>query len=82
MHTEQRFYVDVAPGVHDVSATTEVTDTATVTVKANQTSYVECSINMGILIGRPIVVEVTPNRVSRNCRFRASTDRSTMVFPE
>lgn len=53
------FYIDVPPGKYEVSATTEVTDSVTVTARANRTAYVECSIDFGILVGRPHLVEVT-----------------------
>jgi len=47
------FFVDVAPGKHVISATTEATDYVAVNARAGQISYVECSIDSGIVIGRP-----------------------------
>lgn len=52
------FYVDVRPGAHEVSATTEVTETISVKARANRVTYVGCSINIGILVGRQHLVEV------------------------
>ncbi len=51
------FYVDVAPGSHEVSARTEVTEAITVRARANRVTYVECSIGIGLLVGRPHLVE-------------------------
>ncbi|MBW8639152.1 DUF2846 domain-containing protein [Hoeflea sp. WL0058] len=56
------FYVYVTPGVHEVSATTETTDTATVETRAGQTTYIECSVTTGIFVGRPSIIEVTESR--------------------
>ena len=53
------FYVDVAPGTHEVSAATETTDSIFVDARAGQTHYVECSIGFGIFLGRPKLIEVT-----------------------
>jgi hypothetical protein len=49
------FYVDVKPGQHRVSASTESTSSATVTTASGQSSYVECSIGFGVFIGRPLL---------------------------
>ena len=48
----------VAPGPHQLSATTEVTETITVNAPAERTVYVKCSIWFGFLIGRPAWEEV------------------------
>lgn len=53
------FFVDVKPGKHEVSARTEVTETITVRARANRVTYVECTIGLGILVGRPKLTEVT-----------------------
>lgn len=47
------FSVDLAPGQHIVGAATEVRQEAPVTVAAGQTSYLRCSVGMGLLVGRP-----------------------------
>ena len=54
------FYVDVPPGKHEITARTEVTATETVTLSAGQTVYVECSIGLGVLLGRPKLVALSP----------------------
>lgn len=59
------FYVDVAPGSHEVSARTEVTEAITVRARANRVTYVECSIGIGLLVGRPHLVEAASSAESK-----------------
>lgn len=47
------FYVEVKPGQHTVSATTEVTKTSYVSVAAGETAYIRCSIGFGLIAGQP-----------------------------
>lgn len=58
------FSVDVAPGNHIVSATTEARRETMVTVARGQTSYVRCSIGFGLLVGQPRF-EVVPEATGR-----------------
>ena len=51
------FYVDVRPGKHEITASTEVTETLTVNAGANRVTYVECSIGIGFVVGRPKLQE-------------------------
>jgi hypothetical protein len=49
-----RYYViDAAPGVHTFTAKSEATDTVTVQVEPDETSFVKCKIAMGLMVGRP-----------------------------
>lgn len=49
-----RYYVaPVGPGTHVFTATTEATDTLSTEVAPNRTSYVKCTVRMGVLVGRP-----------------------------
>lgn len=53
------FFVDVKPGMHRVTATTESTAEVQVNTVDNPVSYVECSIGIGWVVGRPKLVGVT-----------------------
>lgn len=55
------FFVNVPPGKHEVSATTEVTRTVQVETSRDTTAYVQCSIGIGFFIGRPELTPVTPD---------------------
>lgn len=52
-------YSDQAPGSHTVSLTTETTRQTGVDVQAGKPSFVECSMEMGLLVGRVKPVQVT-----------------------
>lgn len=56
------FYVDVAPGNHVVSTTTEVKRDLSLTVAANQTRYVRLGISMGFMVGH-VYPELVDNAV-------------------
>ena len=58
------FVVDVAPGAHTVSATTEVSKTAYLNVEAGQTAYIKCKIGFGLVIGQPSF-EVMPEAAGK-----------------
>lgn len=47
------FYVNVDPGQHTVSATTEVTKVSYVSVAEGETAYIRCSIGFGLIAGQP-----------------------------
>lgn len=47
------FYVEVKPGQHTLSATTEVQKTSYLSVAEGEVAYVKCSIGFGLLIGQP-----------------------------
>ena len=55
------FNAFVSPGPHQLSATTEVTETINVNAPAGRTAYVKCSIWFGFFIGRPAWEEVPPS---------------------
>lgn len=49
-----RYYViDAEPGAHSFTAKSEATDTVTVQVESDETTYVKCKIAMGVMVGRP-----------------------------
>lgn len=47
------FVAPVQPGTHVFTAATEATDTLATDVIPNETTYVKCTIRMGVLVGRP-----------------------------
>ncbi len=50
----KKYYViEVEPGLHNLTAKTEKTDTVAVQVEPDETSYVKCGISMGVMVGRP-----------------------------
>jgi hypothetical protein len=56
------FFVDVAPGSHVASTTTEVKRDLSLTLAANQTRYVRLAMSMGFLVGH-IYPELVDNAV-------------------
>lgn len=66
------FYVDVAPGMHEVTARTEVMASVTVPIREGETRYVRSSITMGVLVGR---IELTLVETSQ-----ASLEISSLNF--
>jgi Protein of unknown function (DUF2846) len=50
----KRYYViETEPGLHNLTAKTEKTDTVAVQVEPDETSFVKCGISMGVMVGRP-----------------------------
>uniref|UniRef100_UPI0013DD1AFA DUF2846 domain-containing protein n=1 Tax=Sandarakinorhabdus rubra TaxID=2672568 RepID=UPI0013DD1AFA len=47
------FLMALPPGTHEFNAKSEAKDRLSVEVKAGETSYVKCTIKMGIMVGRP-----------------------------
>lgn len=47
------YVIEAEPGLHNLTAKTESTDTVAVQVEPDETSYVKCGISMGIMVGRP-----------------------------
>ena len=53
------FYVDLAPGTYDISASTEAERNLNVTLDAGEEKYVRLEIKMGAFVGhvKPVLVE-------------------------
>lgn len=47
------FVLPATPGAHRFTTKTEATDTLNVEVEPDETTYVKCSIGMGVVAGRP-----------------------------
>jgi hypothetical protein len=56
------FYVDCAPGGHQISSSTEVTRTLSLTLDAGQVRYVRLNISMGFLVGHVYPELVEPDQ--------------------
>ena len=69
------FFVDVEPGRHTVTAQTESTAETVVDTSHDPISYVECSIGIGVLVGRPKLVAVTPLTGQDQVRSLVNTGR-------
>ncbi len=54
------FYADVAPGNRVVSAATEVKRETLVHVEEGKSSYVRCSIGLGMFVGQPYLEVIAP----------------------
>lgn len=51
-----RYFVHVAePGIHEYNISGEVTDTLRLEIEEGETYYVQQTINMGIMMGRPVL---------------------------
>ena len=46
------FFVDVRPGTHLITASTENKETLSVNVLSGETKYVECEMDIGFVVGR------------------------------
>jgi hypothetical protein len=69
---EGYFYVDRAPGTYQISTSTEVERTLTVTVEKGQTLYVRLNMSFGFFLGHvtPVLVdEETAKKEIRDCHY-------------
>lgn len=62
------YVVEVEPGLHNLTAKTEKTDTVAVQVEADETSYVKCGISMGIMVGRPNLSPSTEEEFQKSAK--------------
>jgi hypothetical protein len=54
------FFVDVPAGSHALAATTESTSEIQVDTSNAPMTYVQCSIGLGFVVGRPKLIQVAP----------------------
>lgn len=47
------FILDLAPGAYEFNAKSEAKDVLNTEVEAGETSYIKCTIRMGMMVGRP-----------------------------
>ncbi|WP_371225539.1 hypothetical protein [Roseovarius sp. 2305UL8-3] len=57
---------DLAPGAHTLSGATEVEATLTVNTAPGTTTYVKCSIGMGLLVGRIMFDQVSESQALKH----------------
>ena len=64
-----RYYViEAEPGLHNLTAKTEKTDTVAVQVEPDETSYVKCGISMGVMVGRPNLSPGTEEEFNKSAK--------------
>jgi hypothetical protein len=54
------FILDLAPGAYEFNAKSEAKDVLNTEVEAGETSFVKCTIRMGMMVGRPNLSPSTP----------------------
>ena len=67
------FVMQTTPGTHIFTVASEATDTLVLDLQANVTTYAECKIKMGILIGRPKI------ELSNEASFRSKSKSLKLV---
>ncbi len=71
------YVIEAEPGLHNLTAKTESTDTVAVQVEPDETSYVKCGISMGVMVGRPNLSPGTEeefNKASKKLKPMDSAD--------
>lgn len=59
------FVIPASPGPHQFTTKTEATDTLNVEVEPDETTYIKCSIGMGVVAGRPNLSPATAEDFAR-----------------
>lgn len=59
------FVIPASPGPHRFTTKTEATDTLNVEVEPDETTYIKCSIGMGVVAGRPNLSPATADDFAR-----------------
>lgn len=59
------FVLPATPGPHRFTTKTEATDTLNVEVEPDETTYVKCSIGMGVMAGRPNLSPATAEEFAK-----------------
>lgn len=72
---EGAFLIDLPPGEHRLSASTETTASTTVTTREGEVVYVECSLSLGVLVGHPKLTPVRAETGRAEARDLALTGR-------
>lgn len=75
------FYVDVEPGVHEVTARTEVMAQLSVTVRSDETRYVRSSIGLGLFVGRIALTLVDPDQAQQELSSLSFTGSTGAAGP-
>jgi hypothetical protein len=73
------FVVPATPGAHRFTTKTEATDTLNVEVESDETTYVKCSIGMGVMAGRPNLSPATYEEFGKVAGKIKPTDMAEMA---
>jgi len=73
------FVVPASPGAHRYTTKTEATDTLNVEVEPDETTYVKCSIGMGVMAGRPNLSPATAEDFGKVSHKIKPTDLEEMA---
>lgn len=73
------YVVEVEPGLHNLTAKTEKTDTVAVQVEPDETSYVKCGISMGIMVGRPNLSPSTEDEYQKSAAKMSAMDSAKIA---
>lgn len=73
------YVIQAEPGLHNLTAKTESTDTVAVQVEPDETSYVKCGISMGIMVGRPNLSPGTEEDFNKSAAKMESMDTAKIA---
>jgi hypothetical protein len=79
------FILDLAPGAYEFNAKSEAKDVLNTEVEAGETSYVKCTIRMGMMVGRPNLSPSTAEEFGEkrtSLKYVDSDDVGPKVLPD
>jgi hypothetical protein len=79
------FILDLAPGAYEFNAKSEAKDVLNTEVEAGETSYVKCTIRMGMMVGRPNLSPSTAEEFGekrKGLKYVDSDDIGAKVMPD
>jgi hypothetical protein len=79
------FILPMTPGSYQFNAKSEAKDVLDVAVKAGETSFVKCTIKMGIMVGRPNLSPSTAEEYEKkrgDLKYVDSDDIGSKVLPD
>jgi hypothetical protein len=79
------FILDLAPGAYEFNAKSEAKDVLNTEVETGETSYIKCTIRMGVMVGRPNLSPSTAEEFGEkraSLKYVDSDDVGTKVLPD
>lgn len=79
------FILPLAPGNYEFNAKSEAKDVLEVSVKPGETTFVKCTIKMGIMVGRPNLSPSTAEEYEKkrgDLKYVDSDDIGSKVLPD
>lgn len=79
------FVLDLKPGAYEFNAKSEAKDVLNTEVEAGETSYVKCTIRMGLMVGRPNLSPSTVEEYAEKrdgLKYVDSDDVGPKVMPD